>query len=67
MNRHWKNKELHSPALARARKASWPEGATAGILLVAAACIGVTATLYKVAGPRDVFAEPAPTETLTGR
>lgn len=44
---------------APARKASWPEGATAGIILVAAACIGLSMTLYQVAGPRDVFAESA--------
>jgi hypothetical protein len=59
MNRHGKNEELHSPALARTRKATWPEGATAGILLVAAACFGVSATIYHVAGPRDVFADEA--------
>ena len=51
-----------APALAPARKASWPEGATAGILLVAAACIAVSATLYQVIGPRDVFAKSAPAE-----
>jgi hypothetical protein len=42
---------------ATARKASWPEGATAGILIVAAACLGVALTLYHVAGPRDSFAQ----------
>jgi hypothetical protein len=62
MSRHWKPEQPHSLGHAPARKASWPEGATAGILLVAAACIGVTVTLYTVAGPRDVFAESAPTE-----
>jgi hypothetical protein len=61
MNRNWKAEQPRP-------RASWPEGATVGILLVAAACFGVTATLYHVAGPRDVFAdEAAPTETLTGR
>ena len=54
--------ERHSPAnhsrpLAEARKASWPEGATAGLLLVAALCLGIATALYQVAGPRDVFAE----------
>ena len=38
-----------------AGKPRWPEGATAGLLLVAAACIGLAALLYHVAGPRDVF------------
>jgi hypothetical protein len=45
-------------ALAKVR-ASWPEGATAGILLVAVACLGLSMTLYHIAGPRDVFAESA--------
>ncbi len=49
-------------AIASVRKASWPAGATAGILLVAAACIAVSLTLYQVAGPRDVFAESAAAE-----
>ena len=47
-------------AIAKAR-ASWPEGATAGLLLVAAACFGLSMTLYHIAGPRDVFAESAAT------
>jgi hypothetical protein len=44
-------------ACVTARRQSWPQGATAGILLVAAACVGVSMTLYHVAGPRDVFAQ----------
>ena len=47
-------------AIAKAR-ATWPEGATAGLLLVAAACLGLSMTLYHIAGPRDVFAETAAT------
>ena len=46
-------------ACVTARRQSWPQGATAGILLVAAACLGVSMTLYHVAGPRDVFAQDA--------
>jgi hypothetical protein len=42
-----------------ARRQSWPQGATAGILLVAGACLGLSMTLYHVAGPRDVFAQDA--------
>lgn len=45
-----------------ARTASWPHGATAGVLLVAAACLGFSLTLYQVAGPRDSFAEIAAAE-----
>ena len=44
-------------ARAQSRKAPWPQGATAGILLVAAACLGISLTLYHLAGPRDAFAE----------
>ena len=46
-------------ARASTLRASWPQGATAGILIVAAACLAVSLTLYHVAGPRDVFAEAA--------
>jgi Na+/H+-translocating membrane pyrophosphatase len=44
-------------SLVRARKAAWPEGATAGLVLVAAACLGLSMTIYQLAGPRDAFAE----------
>ena len=44
-------------ACAATRKPSWPQGATAGLLVIAAACLGLTTALYQVAGPRDVFAE----------
>ena len=54
MSRHWNPDD----DLARARKAraksAWPEGATAGLLMVAAACIGAAAILYRIAGPRDI-------------
>ena len=50
-------------ACATQQRLSWPNGATAGLLIVAAACLAVSLTLYHVAGPRDVFAG----ETLTGR
>jgi hypothetical protein len=47
----------HPRPVAEARKASWPQGATAGLLLIAALCLCVATTLYQVAGPRDVFAD----------
>jgi hypothetical protein len=47
----------HSRPLAEVRKASWPDGATAGLLLVAAVCLCVSTALYQVAGPHHVFAE----------
>ena len=57
MSRHWNPDE----ELARVRdedggnKLHWPEGATFGVALVAAACLGTALLLYKLAGPRDVF------------
>ena len=61
MSRHWKpDREAVriSPVGERARK-RWPEGATVGLAIVAAACIGLAAVLYHVSGPRDVFEEPS--------
>ena len=55
MSRHWKPEA--EVARVRARQKSWPEGATAGLLLVAAVCVGVALIVYQVAGPRDVFEE----------
>lgn len=52
MSKHW-NPELARAGETRAKR--WPAGATAGLILVAAACVGVAALLYQVAGPRDVF------------
>jgi hypothetical protein len=49
----------HARACRAARTASWPEGATAGLLFLAAASIALSATLYHVAGPREVIAEGA--------
>ena len=55
MSRHWNPDE----DLARVRGAQvqprWPEGATVGVALVAAACVGMAILLYRLAGPRDVF------------
>jgi len=55
VSRHWKPDDEIAQALNRRERGSWPAGATAGLLLVAAACVGVTWALYHVAGPRDVF------------
>ena len=61
MSKHWKpDAEAVQivPAGEPGRK-RWPEGATVGLVVVAAACIGLAAVLYHVAGPRDVFEEPS--------
>jgi micrococcal nuclease len=35
------------------RRARWPAGATAGLVLIAAACVGTAFGLYQAAGPRN--------------
>jgi hypothetical protein len=57
VSRHWKP-ERAKARVVRQRK-PWPAGATAGLVLVAAACLGAAVVLYQVAGPRDVFEEDA--------
>jgi hypothetical protein len=55
MSRHWNPED----ELARVREASpkprWPQGATAGLALVAIGCLGLAMLVYRFAGPRDVF------------
>jgi hypothetical protein len=58
MTKPWKPDEF-APA---AKPKSWPTGATAGLLIVAAACVGLAVVLYQVAGPSDVFEKDAPFE-----
>jgi endonuclease YncB( thermonuclease family) len=41
------------PLHERATRRAWPAGATAGLVLVAAACAGTVAGLYQAAGPRN--------------
>ena len=43
----------------RAKRQRLPEGGAAGLLLVAAACIGAGIALYQVLGPRVVVAAGA--------
>jgi hypothetical protein len=56
MSKHWNPDEELARVETKAAK-SWPEGATAGLLLVAVACLGMAVVLYQVAGPRNVFEE----------
>ena len=61
MSRHWNADEelarcIAAEELARAQR-KWPDGATAGLLLVAAGCLAVGLTLYQFAGPRNVVEE----------
>ena len=50
--------EFAGPAQ-RAKRQRLPEGGAAGLLLVAAASIGVGIALYQVLGPREVVAAGA--------
>ena len=64
MSMHWNPDQERgcapapAPSGARAAKA-WPEGATAGLLLVAAGCLALGVILYEVAGPRVVVEDEA--------
>jgi hypothetical protein len=53
--RGWTSFESYTPA----RQGTWPQGATAGLVLVAAACAGVAFALYRATGYRDSFAPDA--------
>jgi hypothetical protein len=64
MSKHWKPdaervRWLPAESYAPPRNKSWPEGATAGLILVAAACLAVGALLYQVAGPPNPVEEDA--------
>ena len=56
VSKHWNPEEELTRTREAPPKSSWPEGATVGLLMVAAACLGFAALLYQIAGPRDVFA-----------
>ena len=62
MTRHWDPDEelarrIAAEELARSRKAEWPKGATAGVVLVAVCCVALGTVLYQFAGPRKVVEE----------
>jgi hypothetical protein len=56
MSRHWNPKDDVAQVREARVRHSWPAGATAGVVVIAACCIGVAVVLYQLAGPRDVFA-----------
>ena len=56
MAKHWNPDEELARVRVASAKPRWPEGATAGLVLVAAGCLGLAVLLYQVAGPKDVFA-----------
>lgn len=55
MSAHWNPKDDLVQTRQERVKPRWPEGATAGLILVAAGCIGMALLLYRLAGPSDVF------------
>ena len=55
MSAHWNPEDDLVQARAERAKPSWPKGATAGLVLVAAGCVGLAMILYRLAGPRDIF------------
>ncbi len=61
MSKHWNPDDDIARIISASErtKKRWPEGATVGLLLIAAACLGVAVVLYQVVGPRDVFEEPS--------
>jgi hypothetical protein len=62
VSRHWKPEVKSARVVPTRVRKPWPAGATAGLVLVASACLCVAVVLYHVAGPRDVFEEDAPFE-----
>lgn len=62
MSMHWNPDQERgcAPAPSAARPAKvWPEGATVGLMLVAAGCLALGVILYEVAGPRVVVEDEA--------
>lgn len=55
MSRHWNPDEAIARTRAAPRQPRWPEGATAGVALVAVSCLALAVLLYKLAGPRNIF------------
>ena len=55
VSKHWNPDEDLVLTRAQRAKPEWPRGATAGLVMLAATCIGIATILYKVAGPRDII------------
>lgn len=55
MSKHWNPEQELRRAREERTKPAWPEGATAGLAMLAITCLGIAAVLYKVAGPRDII------------
>ena len=55
MTKHWKPDEQQPRVREAEGRPRWPEGATAGLVMLGAVCVGTVILLYKLAGPNDVF------------
>ena len=56
MGRHWNpNDDLARLRGGTEPQLRWPDGATAGLVMVASACLAIGLVLYKMAAPRDIF------------
>lgn len=55
MSAHWNPEDDLIRAREARAKPRWPEGATAGLMLVATGCLGIALLLYRLAEPRDIF------------
>ena len=55
MSKHWKPDEKPVRVAAAQPRTRWPDGATAGLVVLGAACVGTVLVLYRLAGPRDIF------------
>ena len=55
MSKHWSPDEEVARVNGARPRPSWPEGATVGLIMIAGACFGLAALLYRLAGPRDIF------------
>jgi hypothetical protein len=55
MSRHWNPEGEIARVRVASAKLRWPKGATAGLMLVAVACVGAALVAYRLGGPRDVF------------
>jgi hypothetical protein len=55
MRKHWNPQDELALGREPRAKARWPEGATAGLVMLGAGCFAIGMILYRLAGPRDVF------------
>lgn len=55
MSKHWSPEDDLARIREQQPKRRWPEGATAGLVMLGAAGFGMAMLLYRLAGPRDVF------------